>query len=100
MIILGLIALIVIPPEKLPDFARQVARLFGDLRRSTSGLLDELKQEALLKPEDLLKYHANKPKEEQSTENQGVNQTVGQTTSQVVNQAVNQTDDKNKNEQS
>lgn len=55
MILLGIIALIVIPPEKLPDTARQLARLFNDLRRSTAGIWDDLKQEAMLKPEDLLK---------------------------------------------
>ncbi len=56
MIILGLIALIVIPPDKLPEFAKQVARLFNDFRRSTAGIWDDLKQEAQLKPSDLMKY--------------------------------------------
>lgn len=55
MILLGLIALIVIPPDKLPEVARQIARFINDFRRSTTGLLDDLKKEAMLKPEDLLK---------------------------------------------
>lgn len=55
LILLGIIALIVIPPEKLPDTARQLARLFNDLKRSTAGIWDDLKQDAMLKPEDLLK---------------------------------------------
>lgn len=58
MILLGLIALIVIPPDKLPEVARQVARFINDFRRSTTGLWDDLKQEAMLKPEDLLKQKA------------------------------------------
>ncbi len=61
MIILALIALIVIPPDKLPEFARQMARLFRDLRRSTAGVWDDLKHEAMLKPEDLMKYKPNYP---------------------------------------
>lgn len=54
MIILGVIALIVIPPEQLPELARQLAKLIYDLKRSTSGLFDELKQEAIFKPDDIL----------------------------------------------
>ena len=46
MIILGIIALVVIPPEKLPEVARQLARFISDLRRSTAGIWDDLKQEA------------------------------------------------------
>ncbi|MBC7421040.1 MAG: hypothetical protein H7328_09965 [Bdellovibrio sp.] len=62
MIILALIALVVIPPDKLPEFAKQIARLFNDIRRSTSGAWDDLKQEAMLKPEDLMKYKAPETK--------------------------------------
>lgn len=57
MLILAVIALIVIPPDKLPEVARQVARFLNDLKRSTGGVWDDLKREALLKPEDLLKYN-------------------------------------------
>lgn len=46
MIILGIIALVVIPPEKLPEVARQLARFISDLRRSTAGIWDDLKQDA------------------------------------------------------
>jgi Sec-independent protein translocase protein TatA len=55
MLILGIIALIVIPPDKLPEFAREVARFINDLKRSTSGIWDDLKEDAMLKPDDLLK---------------------------------------------
>ncbi len=53
--ILIIIAVIVVPPDKLPEFARQIARFFNDLRRSTSGVWDDIKRDAMLKPEDLLK---------------------------------------------
>jgi sec-independent protein translocase protein TatB len=55
MLILAIIALIVIPPDKLPEVAKQLARLYRDLKRSTSGIWDDLKEEAMLKPEDLMK---------------------------------------------
>ena len=57
LILLAIIALVVIPPEKLPDTARQLARFFNDLKRSTAGIWDDLKQDAMLKPEDLLKQN-------------------------------------------
>lgn len=60
MLILAVIALIVIPPDKLPEVARQLARFLNDLKNSTGGLWDDLKRDALLKPEDLMKY--NPPK--------------------------------------
>lgn len=55
ILILVIIAVIVIPPDKLPEFARQIARFFNDLRRSTSGVWDDIKKDAMLKPEDLLR---------------------------------------------
>lgn len=60
MLILLAIALIVIPPDKLPEVARQLARFMNDLKRNTSGLWDDLKQEALLRPEDLLRHQQSK----------------------------------------
>ena len=38
LVILGLIALIVIGPERLPDFAKGVARFLNDMRRTASDL--------------------------------------------------------------
>lgn len=55
MVILAVIAIIVIPPDKLPEVARQVARFFNDLRRSTSGVWDDIKKDAMLKPEDFMR---------------------------------------------
>lgn len=55
MILLAIIALIVIPPDKLPDAARQLARFINDLKRNTSGIWDDIKKDAAFKPEDLVK---------------------------------------------
>ena len=55
MLILAIIALVVIPPDKLPEVAKQLARLYRDLKRSTAGIWDDLKEEAMLKPDDFMK---------------------------------------------
>lgn len=54
LIILGVIALIVIPPEKLPELARQLAKLIYELKRSADQIMGEIKQEAFIKPESIL----------------------------------------------
>jgi len=61
MVILAIIAIIVIPPDKLPEVARQVARFFNDIRRSTSGVWDDIKKDAMLKPEDLIRQQKPMP---------------------------------------
>ena len=61
MILLAIIALIVIPPDKLPDAARQLARFINDLKRNTSGIWDDIKKDAVLKPEDLAKHNPTPP---------------------------------------
>jgi sec-independent protein translocase protein TatB len=38
------IALIVLGPQRLPDAARQVGKVMGDLRRLSTGFQDEMKQ--------------------------------------------------------
>ena len=53
IIILAIIAVIVVPPDKLPEFARQAARFFNDLRRTTSGFWDDVKKDAMVTPDDL-----------------------------------------------
>lgn len=55
MILLAVIALIVIPPDKLPEAARQLARFLNDLKRNTSGIWDDIKKDAMVKPEDIVK---------------------------------------------
>ena len=64
--ILIIIAVIVVPPEKLPDFARQIARFINDLRRSTTGVWDDIKKDAMVKPEDLLKHQTTVTAEPQA----------------------------------
>ena len=69
IIILLIMAVIVIPPEKLPEVARQAARFFNDLRRATTGMWDDIKKDAAFKPEDILKRNINEvvtPKPEEN----------------------------------
>lgn len=61
LVILGIILIIVIPPEKLPEVMRNIGRVFNDLRRSTAGVFDELKKEAEIRPSDLMKYKPQQP---------------------------------------
>ena len=43
LLVIALIALIVLGPQRLPDAARQAGRVMGDLRRISSGFQQELK---------------------------------------------------------
>ena len=61
LVILGIILIVVIPPEKLPEVMRNIGRMFNDLRRSTSGVWDDLKKEAEIRPSDLMKYKPQQP---------------------------------------
>lgn len=45
IIILGIIMLIVIPPEKLPEIMRNLGRFVNDLKRQTSGIFTEVNKE-------------------------------------------------------
>ncbi|MGZ3692429.1 MAG: Sec-independent protein translocase subunit TatA/TatB [Pseudobdellovibrio sp.] len=54
MLILGVIALIVIPPDQLPQVAKQVAKFIYELKRSADQLMGDLKTEAMFKPEDII----------------------------------------------
>lgn len=42
-LVIALIALIVLGPQRLPEAARQVGKVMGDLRRVSSGFQNELK---------------------------------------------------------
>jgi sec-independent protein translocase protein TatB len=44
LIVILLIALIVLGPQRLPDAARQIGKTMGDLRRLSSGFQNEMKQ--------------------------------------------------------
>lgn len=50
IIILGIVLVIAVPPEKLPELMRNLGRLFNDLRRNTSGVWDEIKKDASVEP--------------------------------------------------
>jgi len=51
--IIVLVCLVVFGPERLPQIARQIGRFLGQLRLTTQGALDQLKQEADLKDVNL-----------------------------------------------
>ncbi len=55
LIFIGIVILLVVPPEKLPGLAREIARFFNDIRRTTSGVWDELKKDTPNPMEDLRK---------------------------------------------
>lgn len=50
MIILAIIVIVFVPADKLPDFARNVARFLNDIRRQTAGVWDDIKKDAAYKP--------------------------------------------------
>lgn len=43
LLVIGLIALIVLGPQRLPDAARQIGKTLGDLRRLSTGFQAEMK---------------------------------------------------------
>jgi sec-independent protein translocase protein TatB len=45
LVIIGIIILLVVPPEKLPKLARDIGRFLNDIRRNTSGVWEELKKD-------------------------------------------------------
>jgi sec-independent protein translocase protein TatB len=73
LLILGIIAVIVIPPDKLPEVARQVARFLGELRRMSAGIFDDLQKDPgpQLKPEDNLKRYEQQSQAEGQNPHQG-----------------------------
>ena len=55
MIVIGIIILIVVPPEKLPGVMRGIGRFMNDVKRQTSGIWDDLKKDAAFRPEDIIR---------------------------------------------
>ena len=47
LVIVFVIALVVIGPDKLPEYARQLGKALSELRRSTAGLNDEIKKDVI-----------------------------------------------------
>ncbi len=66
LVILGIIILVVVPPEKLPEIMRNLGRFINDLKRQTNGvfseLTEDLKKDIKLTPEDMLKRLSEKPR--------------------------------------
>lgn len=46
LILLGVLALILIGPQQLPEVARTLGRFLNDLKRSAEGLTEDIKQQA------------------------------------------------------
>lgn len=44
LIIIGLVALVVLGPEKLPDAARRLGRIIAQIRQMGDGFVDEFRQ--------------------------------------------------------
>lgn len=55
MIVIAIIILVVVPPEKLPDVMRTVGSFLNDIRRQTSGIWDDIKKDAAFKPDEIFK---------------------------------------------
>lgn len=55
LVIIGIIILLVVPPEKLPGLARDIGRFLNDIRRNTSGVWEELKKDVPNPAEELKK---------------------------------------------
>lgn len=46
LLVLGILALILIGPDQLPEIARTIGKFLNELKRSTEGLTDDLKKQA------------------------------------------------------
>ena len=55
MIVIAVIILIVVPPEKLPEVMRTIGSFLNDIRRQTAGVWDDIKKDAAFKPDEILK---------------------------------------------
>jgi Sec-independent protein translocase protein TatA len=55
MIVIAVIILIVVPPEKLPEVMRTIGSFLNDIRRQTAGVWDDIKKDAAFKPDEIFK---------------------------------------------
>ncbi len=63
IIILGVLALILLGPEQLPDLARKLGRFINDLKRTTDGIKNEFHNSGM-NPTNLLEdIKRERPKE-------------------------------------
>lgn len=62
IIFLAVLALVVIGPKQLPEVARTLGRVLNELRRASSSLTDELRQQVKIDP---IRLEDPKPSEQQ-----------------------------------
>jgi sec-independent protein translocase protein TatB len=55
IVVIAVIVLIVVPPEKLPDVMRSIGSFLNDIRRQTAGVWDDIKKDAAFKPDEIFK---------------------------------------------
>lgn len=67
LLFLGVLALLVIGPKQLPELARTLGRFLNDLKRSTEGLTDDLKNQTRI-DFDLTAPRRRRPTEEPPAE--------------------------------
>jgi Tat protein translocase TatB subunit len=61
LVVILVVALIVLGPERLPEVARALGKAMAELRRSTSGLTDELHNARILLEEEAQAVMRPKP---------------------------------------
>jgi TatA/E family protein of Tat protein translocase len=78
LILVGVVALVVVGPKKLPDLAKTLGKGYGEFKKATEGITDELKDalkedkkpdDAVLKDSLLLKNTAKEETKPNSTNN-------------------------------
>lgn len=71
IVVLGVLALILLGPEQLPDLARKLGRFVNDLKRTTDGLKEEFKNSGI-NPQSLLEdIKREKPAESENVKPPG-----------------------------
>lgn len=67
LILLGVLALILIGPQQLPEVARTLGRFINDLKRSAEGLTDDIKKQARVELDlDSLDFRKDQKPQEKS----------------------------------
>ncbi len=61
VLVIGVLALILLGPEQLPDLARKLGRFVNDLKRTTDGLKEEFKNSGINPQQFLEDINREKP---------------------------------------
>lgn len=61
ILVIGVLALILLGPEQLPDLARKLGRFVNDLKRTTDGLKEEFKNSGINPQQFLEDINREKP---------------------------------------